>query len=91
MSEGDEAPWEVEYAGRAERDIARLDPPLRRRVLAALQALAADPHATQSRKLTGSDEWRIRVGDWRVRFTRDEKLRVIYVTRVLPRGRAYDR
>jgi len=47
--------------------------------------------ATGVRKLTGLEEWRLRVGDWRVRFIRDDAARVIYVTRVLPRGRAYDR
>ena len=95
MSEGAgndaEERWNVEYAGRAEKEDARLDPPMRRRVLSALGELAADPGSAQLRKLTGSQEWRIRVGDWRVRFTRDEKQRVIYVTRVLQRGRAYDR
>jgi mRNA interferase RelE/StbE len=36
------------------------------------------------------DEWRLRVGDWRVRFTRDDH-GTVQVLRVLPRGRAYDR
>lgn len=57
-----------------------------------LEALIESPaQAPGVRKLTGSREWRLRVGDWRVLFTRDERLRIIYVTRVLPRERAYDR
>jgi mRNA interferase RelE/StbE len=88
---GAEDAWRIEYAGRAEKDIAQLDPPIRTRVLAALARLAVEPRRSQLRKLTGSDELRLRVGDWRVRFTRDAEERVIYVTRVLPRGRAYDR
>ncbi len=36
-----------------------------------------------------SREWRLRVGDWRVRFTREQASRTVYVLRVLPRGRAY--
>jgi mRNA-degrading endonuclease RelE of RelBE toxin-antitoxin system len=40
-------------------------------------------------KLAGSDdEWRLTVGDWRVRFTRDDE-QLVHVLRVLPRGRAY--
>ncbi|MFN8525031.1 MAG: hypothetical protein U0821_18200 [Chloroflexota bacterium] len=31
----------------------------------------------------------MRVGDWRVRFSVDDAARVVYVLRVLPRGRAY--
>jgi mRNA-degrading endonuclease RelE of RelBE toxin-antitoxin system len=34
-------------------------------------------------------EWRLRVGDWRVRFTRDPDERVVVIQRVLRRGRAY--
>ncbi len=42
------------------------------------------------RKLKGTDnEWRLRVGDWRVRFRRDTERKLISVIRVLPRGRAY--
>jgi mRNA-degrading endonuclease RelE of RelBE toxin-antitoxin system len=40
---------------------------------------------------SSSREWRLRVGDWRVRFTFDDEQRVIVVLRVLPRGRAYRR
>lgn len=35
------------------------------------------------------DEWRLRVGDWRVRFTRNSDTRTVLILRVLPRGRAY--
>jgi mRNA interferase RelE/StbE len=83
--------WVLDYAGRAEKDVSRLDPPMRRRVLAALGKLAADPHAGQLRKLTGSPESKLRVGDWRILVTLDEETKTIQVVRVLPRGRAYDR
>jgi mRNA interferase RelE/StbE len=83
--------WVLHYAGRAEKDVDRLDPPMRRRVLAALGKLAADPHAGQLRKLTGSPESKLRVGEWRVLVTLDEKTKTVQVVRVLPRGRAYDR
>lgn len=42
-------------------------------------------------KLAGhDDEWRLRVADWRVRFTRSPGGQ-IQVLHILPRGRAYDR
>jgi mRNA-degrading endonuclease RelE of RelBE toxin-antitoxin system len=64
---------------------------MRRRVLAALGKLAADPYTAQLRKLTDSPESRLRVGDWRVLVTLDEPRRAIHIVRVLPRGRAYER
>jgi len=35
------------------------------------------------------DEWRLRVGDWRVRFRNDHPTRALEVLRILPRGQAY--
>jgi mRNA interferase RelE/StbE len=84
------APWRVELTRTAQRDLRRLDPPVRQRVERALRVLAQDPHqAGQLRKLTGAPEWRLRIGDWRALLLLDEQQRVIQVTRVLPRGRAY--
>ncbi len=84
------SPYRWVLAARARRDFKRLDPPVQRRISNALDRFAADPTTGDVVKLAGSDdEWRLRVGDWRVRFTRDRSLKVIQVLRVLPRGRAY--
>jgi mRNA interferase RelE/StbE len=82
--------WRVELTRSAERDLRRLDPPVRRRVVAALDGLNAQPPRGDISRLAGpAQEWRLRVGDWRVRFTRAQASRTVYVLRVLPRGRAY--
>ncbi|MEX2447895.1 MAG: type II toxin-antitoxin system RelE/ParE family toxin [Solirubrobacterales bacterium] len=86
-----DAPWRVELSRGAQRDLRRLDPQVRRRVERALRDLAAGRATRGERKLTGSGEWRLRVGDWRVRFERDAEKRAILVVRILPRGRAYER
>lgn len=83
-------PWRVELTRAAIRDLRRLDPPVRQRVQAALQALATDPQQPGAlRKLTGAPEHRLRIGDWRALLLLDAQARTITVTRVLPRGRAY--
>lgn len=77
------------FTARARRDFRRLDPPIQRRITDALDRLVADPPVGDVAKLAGTeDEWRLRVGDWRVRFTR-VSTGTVYVLRVLPRGRAY--
>lgn len=58
-------------------------------MVTSIERLAADDSSIQERKLKGTEEWRIRVGDWRVRFRREFPRREIIVLRVLPRGRAY--
>lgn len=84
------APWRVEFTRTAQRDLRRLDPPVRARVTDSLRTLAQDPQrAGQLRKLTGASEWRLRIGDWRALVLLDPHARTIQVTRVLHRGRAY--
>lgn len=83
--------WRVEFARPAQRDLRRLDPQIRRRVLAAIQGLIAQPPQGDIQRLTGitPPEWRLRVGEHRVRFTRHPGQRLVLIKRVLPRGRAY--
>ncbi len=86
-----EQPWRIGYTPAALRDLRRLDPPVRARVITALEQLAANDPRVDVRRLAGTDEHRLRVGGWRIRFRRDAESRQIVVLRVLPRGRAYDR
>jgi mRNA interferase RelE/StbE len=87
-----EARWRVLLARAAEKDLDRLDPPVRKRVARALNDLANDPAASRGlKKLQGRPERRPRVGGWRVIVDLDAPNRAIRVKRVLPRGRAYDR
>jgi len=92
MTAANDGAWTLRYSRRAEKDISRLDPPIRRRILNSLGQLAEDPaSASGLRKLSGRSESRLRVGDWRVVLDIAARRREIYVHRVLPRGRAYDR
>ena len=84
-------PWAVEFERRAEKDLERLDPQVKQRVLSAIGRLAEDPRSADLRRLKGRAESRLRVGDWRVTVELDVAARAIVVQRVLPRGRAYER
>lgn len=87
-----DAHWRVVVDDRARKDLRRLDPPARDRVLSAIKRLAQGAElAGDVKRLRGSGEYRLRVGDWRVRFERGDHELTIIVVRVLPRGRAYDR
>lgn len=84
-------PWLVEFERRADKDLERLDAPVRQRVITAIERLASDPNSAALRKLTGRTESRLRVGDWRVIVELDIAQRTIVIVRILLRGRAYDR
>jgi mRNA interferase RelE/StbE len=81
---------EVRWSANAEREARRLDPPMNRRIVAALESYAATGHG-DIKRLTGYNppQYRLRVGEWRVRFTVDWEARVLYVLSIQPRGRAY--
>lgn len=84
--------WRVIFSTNARKDLKRIDPPARERIVRAIDRLAENEQLTGDvKRLRGSAEYRLRVGDWRVRFLRDGDRLVITVIRVLPRGRAYDR
>jgi len=63
------------------------------RIRRELDKLAAQPNRrdVDVASLTGRPGFRLRVGDWRIIFTRDDKARVIDVLRIVPRGQAYKR
>jgi mRNA interferase RelE/StbE len=84
-------PWSVEFERRAARDLERLDPQVKQRVLAAIDRLANDPRNAGLRRLSGRPESRLRVGDWRVIVELETATRTIVIARILPRGRAYER
>jgi len=81
---------EVRWLPRAQRDLKKLDPPMRRRVIDAVKHFAQTGEGDVVRLVdVEPPEYRLRVGDWRVRFARDDEHRLLHVLRVMPRGKAY--
>jgi mRNA-degrading endonuclease RelE of RelBE toxin-antitoxin system len=75
---------------RAFRDLGSLDPVVARRVVAKLERAAGDPSRFFAR-LAGSDECKMRVGDYRVVATLAHATKVIVVARTEHRSRVYAR
>ena len=79
----------VEWRRRALSDLAALEPQIRRRVLQSI-ARVAEGGNSDLQKLHGrNDEWRLRVGDWRVILTFDHPNNAITVWRVRHRREVY--
>ncbi len=83
--------YRVVIERNAEKDLDRLDAVVRRRVITAIKALAAQPRPPGCRKLVGGTaDWRIRVGDYRVLYEIADTIRVVSVYRVRHRREVYD-
>jgi mRNA interferase RelE/StbE len=81
--------WAVVLTGSARRDLRCLDRPVAVRIVEALERLATTGQGDVQRLRGTTDEWRLRVGDWRVRFRYDTAADTIEVLHILPRGEAY--
>lgn len=80
----------ISWARSAVKDALRLDAATRTRVRAGLQRFAQTGHGDVKRlQATRIEEYRLRVADWRVRFTVDWESRVLTVLRVVHRSDAY--
>jgi mRNA interferase RelE/StbE len=83
-------PWSLHVTRTARKDLSNLPAREREAVRDALDRLALDPVRTDFRKLAGrGNEWRLRVGRWRVIVEMDNAAGLLRILRVLPRGRAY--
>jgi mRNA interferase RelE/StbE len=72
----------------ARKSLQRLSRPDRERIVRAIDALPAG----DVRPMVGiPDEWRLRVGDWRVRYRRDDVVHLLTILVVAPRGDVYKR
>ena len=87
------AAWLVEFSRTAETDLARLDAPVRRRIIDKLEWLKANFDSVVPLVLGGEfrELFKLRVGDWRVIYGVDwesTRITVYYIDR---RDRVYKR
>ena len=83
-------PWSIQWTAQAMRDLSRLDPPVARRVIRKLERAAQDPTRFFTR-LVGADDYKLRIGDFRLLAVLFQETRTILVERVDHRSRVYDR
>ena len=74
--------YRVEVSRRAAKAVTSLDKPLRRKVLAAIDALSGDPRPAGGKKLADQQAWRIRVGDYRIIYEIHDQVLLILVVDV---------
>ena len=83
-------PWRILIDEVVHKELKRLTPKDQARIRAAIDALSDGLGTGDIKKLRGREnEWRLRVGSWRVIFSPDFAARLIFILHVHPRGRAY--
>jgi mRNA-degrading endonuclease RelE of RelBE toxin-antitoxin system len=82
--------WRIVWSPHALRDFGKLDLPMRERVSDALRRYVETEQGDVVRlRGVAPPEWRLRMGDYRVRFRLDFPTGALEVLRVLRRDKAY--
>jgi mRNA interferase RelE/StbE len=84
-------PYQIRLHPQAARAFQRLQKPIRNRIAAAIDALADDPRPTGTTKLAGRDDYRVRVGDYRIVYAVDDAERLVLIGRIAHRREVYRR
>jgi len=82
--------YEIFLESRAERDLKKLHAQTFHRIIKRISSLGKDPRPEGSRKIRRSkNDWRIRIGEYRVIYEIDDELKEVRVMRVKKRSEAY--
>jgi mRNA interferase RelE/StbE len=82
--------YRILLAPQAARQLRKFDPPVRRRIQAALELLAEDPRPPAATQLVGgAGEWRVRTGDYRIVYEIEDDELLVLVLRAAHRREIY--
>jgi len=81
--------YRLEFRPAAIRALRQLDAVSAGRVRGAIALLASEPRPPSSRKLSGRDAYRVRVGDYRIIYTIDDPKRIVVVVLIGHRRDVY--
>jgi mRNA interferase RelE/StbE len=83
--------YRVELRPAAARALGKINRLNQRRIQGAVSLLAADPRPPGATPLRGRPGWRIRVGDYRVIYTIEDRVLLVVVIAVSNRREVYKR
>jgi mRNA interferase RelE/StbE len=82
--------YRIEFARPAAKSLEDLSEQLRRRIGTAIDDLRSEPRPPGSKKLAGrNDQYRIRVGDYRIIYMIEDKRLIILVLAIAHRREVY--
>jgi len=81
--------YQVRIIPSAEQEMNKLPALIHRRISRRILSLEDNPRPTGTKKLSGREEYRLRVGDYRVLYTVDDKGHIVTVFAVGHRREVY--
>jgi mRNA interferase RelE/StbE len=82
--------YSVSFARSARKELESLNQAVALRILKKIESLPENPRPAGCKKLTGQNSlWRIRIGDYRVAYSKDDKNRLIDISIIRHRSSVY--
>lgn len=81
--------YEVQIVSAAEREMDKLPGAVHKRISRRILTLEDNPRPRGAKKLSGREEYRLRIGDYRVLYTVDDKNAVVTIFAVGHRREIY--
>ena len=81
--------YEIKIRKKAQKSLAKIPPPFQSNIIETIKQLAETPLSNQTKKLTGREAWRIRIGNYRVIYEIIENELVILVLNIGHRKNIY--
>ncbi|MFO0701890.1 MAG: type II toxin-antitoxin system RelE/ParE family toxin [Nitrospira sp.] len=83
--------YSIEVKPSARKELEALPDPILARIVRKLESLADTPRPSGCKKLKGyKEQWRIRIGDWRVVYLIDETKKLVSILRIAHRREVYE-
>ncbi len=84
------ADYKIEIKKSAQKEIKNLPNKELKKVIDKIGSLAKDPRPAGCKKLSGEEKYRVRVGNYRVLYSIEDDVLVIYIVRVGHRKDVYE-
>ena len=83
------ANYSIEIKKSAAKEIEKLPKTMMLRVLEKIKNLSSEPRSLGCKKLSGDEKYRIRVGNYRILYSVEDDILVVYVVKVGHRREIY--
>jgi len=83
--------YKIQIHNQASKKLEKLNAKERLRITDKIMELSYDPDSKtlDIKKLAGEECWRLRVGNWRIIYDKDDIVKIIRIERIKSRGDVY--
>ena len=83
------AKYNIEIKRSAHKEIEKLPKNDLKRVLAKIESLAENPRSFDCQKLSAQEKYRVRAGDYRILYSIEDNVLIVFIVKVAHRREAY--